>query len=165
MTTPTHILTGYMIGEWFIAKGALPIGMAGLAITVSILAANGPDFDVILYRTFSGHRNSPLHTPFYWFIPLSIMTLTVALLGYRILSAISIMIDINVFLHFLMDSISIGCGIRWLAPFKQQEYGLVFARGNVGSFKAHVKNNLRYPVILLDVVFWIYFLAIGRRLF
>jgi membrane-bound metal-dependent hydrolase YbcI (DUF457 family) len=166
MTTPTHIMAGYLIGQWFVARNIIPSNMLNLALTVGIVAANGPDFDVIIFHKALGHRNSPFHVPWNWFKPLAAITAVSLFWNNRVFMAFTLLAQVNVFLHFMMDSITTGQGIRWLAPFSKKDFGLVFARGHIDtSIKEFVKVNLRYPVLLFDVLFWVYFFKIGRHLF
>jgi hypothetical protein len=164
MTTPTHIFTGYLLGQWFVTSGLIPPGMSNLAIAAGILAANAPDVDVFFYSKGLGHRKSPLHAPLNWFIPLSVLTL-ITLIFNRTTAMFLILIDVNILIHFIMDSISIGQGIRWLYPFRDRDYGIVFAPGCERNFNTFAKNYLRYPVVILEFVFWFYFFAVGRHLF
>jgi membrane-bound metal-dependent hydrolase YbcI (DUF457 family) len=166
MTTPTHIMTGYLIGQWFITRGLIPTNLATTAIAVGMVAANAPDMDVFVYRKALGHRGSPFHVPWNWFKPLAIFSLIGLLWNNRIVMAFSVLVQLNVFMHFVMDSITTGQGIRWLEPFSKKDIGLVFARGHIDtSVKEFIKVNLRYPVLLADVFIWIYFFSIGRHLF
>jgi membrane-bound metal-dependent hydrolase YbcI (DUF457 family) len=165
MTTPTHSIAGFLISKWFITAGLIPPEMKGVALAVGIIAANGPDFDVIFSHQLFEHRNSAFHIPMYWVVPIVTLILLFFSLGLYILSIFLLIILLCVIAHFLMDSICVDSGIRWLAPYNQHEYGIRFVKTSATDFKTYLNNNLKYPLLIIDLAVWIYFLTWGRFLF
>jgi membrane-bound metal-dependent hydrolase YbcI (DUF457 family) len=153
MTTPTHICTGYLIAQYVYSVGLISPEMLPAVTTVSILAANAPDFDVVAIRKMLNHRKSPLHVPFYWFTAFAVTGLIIKITGNRIAATYVSIIGINVLIHFLMDSISVGVGIRWLAPFRQKDFGIIFGKPSE-SVKSFMKNFFRYPIVYAEALFW-----------
>jgi len=161
MTTITHICTGYLISHYAYSIGLISPEMLPTATTISILAANGPDFDVVAIKKILNHRRSPLHVPVYWFIAFILAELFVKISGNKIMETYLLLIGINVLIHFLMDSIAIGHGIRWLAPFVQKDFGIIFGNPSK-NVKTFMKNFFRYPIVAGEVLLWIATLFIMR---
>lgn len=154
MTTITHICTGYLVSQYAYSLGLISPEMLPTITTISILAANGPDFDAVAIRKMLNHRRSPLHVPFYWFFAFAIAGLIIKLTGNKIAATYLLISGINVLLHFLMDSISVGHGIRWFAPFIQKEFGIIFGIPSE-DVKTFIKNFFRYPIVACEALFWI----------
>lgn len=156
MTTITHICTGYLISRYAYSLGLISPDMFPTITTVSILAANGPDFDVIFstLKKNLNHRESPLHTPFYWFITLIITYIISLITNNAMLATYIFIIGINVLIHFFMDSVAIGYGIRWLGPFIQKEYGIIFGKPSK-TVRDFMKDFFRYPIVVAEISFWI----------
>jgi hypothetical protein len=165
MTTPTHVITGYLLGQWFVASGLIPAQFTNVAIVVSIIAANGPDFDAFNVKKIMLHRLSKFHIPYNWFKPLSIITLIAFVSQIKIGIAFLLLIDLNIFIHFVMDSINVGHGIKWLFPYSDKDYGLVFSRNQTTTLKNYLIEVIKHPLIIIDFAIWYYFFSAGRYLF
>jgi hypothetical protein len=133
---------------------------------MAAVAANGPDFDTLYYRKLFGHRGSPFHVPFNWFLPLGLIGLISIVLQNRLALAFTGLFAAAVLSHFIMDSmICVDYGIRWLAPYSQKYFGIILSKTKGNNLTAYVRNNVRYPVLLLDVAFWIIAIIFRHRIF
>lgn len=94
------------------------------------------DIDFIFYgirHTFKlnryshRHRKTLLHsTPIYW-----IITIFIYFFGN---SVYALVFSVSAFSHLFLDTISSGCGIRWLWPFKDTRYRIKLIKPGLERF-------------------------------
>jgi membrane-bound metal-dependent hydrolase YbcI (DUF457 family) len=162
MTTITHICTGYIVSQIAIQTGLVSSEIIPHLPLVSMIAANAPDFDIVSVKHIPLHRLSAFHTPFYWFIFFVVSYGIISITHQRNLAVYLAIISMNVFLHFCMDSISLGRGIRWLMPFVKKDFGIIIGKPAVSAIDV-IKDNFKIPLILIETPVWIttYLLARG----
>jgi hypothetical protein len=162
MTTITHLCTGYLFAQILQSQGIIPDGMYHSITVVSMIAANAPDFDVIAIRKIMHHRTSVMHVPLYWAIGFIAAGIFAALTHNRSAALYIIVSGINVIMHFLMDSVAIGHGIRWLFPFSKKQFGIIFGTPSE-TVREFIRNFFKYPIVIGEIALWIatYFVKRG----
>lgn len=156
MTTPSHIAVGYMIAQGFVQAHLIAPNLVPYAYGVSIISANLPDLDVIIFRKLYDHRtNSPFHYPFTWwvvYVTLLVASLLDSFHGYLPLLYLSILCVLS---HFLMDSFGVNAGIRWFAPFHKKEYSFLQMETRPDDVREWVFRYLKHPIMLAEVALWV----------
>lgn len=127
MTTLTHAAVGYLIGREVLAAGLLPPQAANAVYLISILSANGPDIDGVLFpKNINNHRLSPFHYPFtWWVIFMTVMIYSTAGAEPRWILPYTYLAGGNVLIHFVLDTFAITNGIRWFGPFYKKSYSFL----------------------------------------
>lgn len=104
------------------------VELTGLIVTVGIAAALLPDVDVILLVLFPpikkiiGEHRSALHYPLLY-VPL------VAVVWIMFGTFWAILIGLGVLWHFIHDTMFLGWGLAWLAPFSKRKWKLFPVHG------------------------------------
>jgi membrane-bound metal-dependent hydrolase YbcI (DUF457 family) len=161
MTTITHVCAGYLISRYAFSLGLISPELLPAVTTVSILAANGPDIDVLNIKKCFNHRFSPFHIPLYWFIVFCVVIFVTSLANNTIAAQFVIIIGVNVFVHFILDTITVGSGIQWFAPFSKKIYGFQIQKP-INNFKTFFRTFIKNPSIYMEIMMWIATYGISR---
>lgn len=120
------ILSAIFVSSLFQVK------LTALFVFISILLAFLPDTDAVFTIIKKGiksldhrHRNI-FHYPIIYFLIGIFIALFIEL-------KFGVFFLINVFGHFLHDSIGIGWGVKWLWPFSRKLYKISFSESHAGK--------------------------------
>lgn len=151
MTTLTHTLFGIVLAKISVDAGMIP-ATSSVLYPLSIIAANLPDFDVLYVPMSKNHRESLMHTPLFWF---GIIGLLYAAGGiqHAFLPYIHI-VAIGIVSHFLLDTIDMRSGIRWLYPFNKKFFNVLHSVTNMHleDKKVFVKTYITHPVMIAESI-------------
>ncbi len=152
MTTPSHIAVGYMISQGFIQANLIPPNLAPYAIGVSIVSANLPDLDVIIFKKLYDHRtNSPFHYPFTWWLLYLTVFVSIVIANLQSLLPFVYLSLLSLVSHFLMDTFGVNAGIRWFAPFYKKEYSFLRMETRPNDVRVWVLRYLKHPIMIAEV--------------
>lgn len=153
MTIVAHTLAGLVIEQFFIQKGLIPQNTYAPLIAVTF--TNLPDIDVLFsLNDFWNHRKqSPFHMPFLWVLPLGIVAALAFFSGHRDILPFILLASIALLSHFILDSLGLFDGIRWLAPFNRKTMSFFKLHIQPNSMAKRVAQNLRHPVFYVQVAF------------
>ncbi len=154
MSTPTHILVGVGIAYW--TSLAYPQETWSFILPVSILTANLPDIDTLLYGISHRHRTeSPLHYPIVWILGMILAVVCLWLLGSPVPWERVWIISMGVGSHLILDTIGVNGGLAWLGPLHRHEYSLF---PMVKRRKTPLENAIIYihhPSFIIEIGIWV----------
>jgi membrane-bound metal-dependent hydrolase YbcI (DUF457 family) len=173
MLWPAHIGASYLAslaaiglargaGSDLRPRGVMAYGIAaGLAPDVdalpSILASGLPAFG----SGFGGHRLSAFHSPVF----AAVLCVLPLLLPVQNRKAWSLAGLIGVLSHLVLDSVTIGPGVRWLYPFSRELYGIdLFSRWYPADGRdTWMLEYLASPLFLIEIAIVVAAGAVWRR--
>lgn len=156
MTTLTHAAVGYLIGREVLAAGILPPQAAHAVYLISMLSANGPDIDGILFpKNIHNHRLSPFHYPFTWWVIFMTVMICATAEHARWLLPYVYLAGANVLIHFILDTFAINQGIRWFGPFYKKGYSFLSLVETPKTIKEWGKHYVKHPVMWSELFVWI----------
>lgn len=149
MTTLTHTLLGVVLAKISVDIGMIPMA-SQVIYPLGIIAANFPDFDVLYVPMSKNHRESLLHTPLFWLSLIGIAYAATVL--YPALLPYIHILTIGVLSHFLLDTIDMRSGIRWLYPFSTKFFNILHSVTDMHleNKKVFVKTYLTHPVMIAE---------------
>lgn len=156
MTTPTHIALGYLVAEGFTRLGLASPDAFDKTLLLSVIAANAPDADVLMFWKMRHHRiNSYLHYPVVWILLITGTALYLMFFLPTLLQIIPL-IMVNIMMHFILDTFGIEVGIRWAWPWKKTYYSFIPSRTDIPkSIGGFIRKYLTLPVLYIEIGFWI----------
>ncbi len=149
MTTLTHTLFGIVLAKISVDTGMIP-ATSQVVYPLGIIAANLPDFDVLYTPMSKNHRESLLHTPLFWLAIISVSYIVGALYP-TILPYIHIL-TIGIVSHFLLDTIDMRSGIRWLYPLNKKFFNMLHSVTDMHleDKKKFIKTYITHPVMRIE---------------
>lgn len=155
MFLPSHIASGYILGNALLRKGNSPWTTAPFLL-VLLIASILPDVDGIWSNTVAGHH-SILHTPIFWIFLFVGMTGLGMISNIRWMKPVSLAIFLGAILHLLTDWITARTvGIKWLYPFSDKSYFIFPIQPEQGQIP--IWNMVRDPYLSFymenEFLFW-----------
>jgi membrane-bound metal-dependent hydrolase YbcI (DUF457 family) len=152
MFVPSHIASGYLIGRAMKQSSWTTYPFMPVLLFASIF----PDIDGLFSSTVAGHH-SILHTPIFWIIIFTGMSLFNVFLKIDVIKPISFGIFLGAQLHLFTDWLTARTvGIQWLYPLSQKDYYLFQIqpeKGQVSIWKM-VQNPYFSFYMENKVLFW-----------
>lgn len=156
MTIPSHIAVGYMLARGFMAAHLIPSNLVPYVYGVSIVSANFPDMDAVLFKKIYDHRkNSPFHYPFTWWVMYMTTIILLVAEHQRFLLPLVYLSIAGTLSHFLLDTLGVNAGICWFAPFYKKEYSFLKLRKKPVNVKEWILHYITNPVMIVEVTLWI----------
>lgn len=122
-----HLPAGYISTKYIINKAqtiGLPLEDTKLYITVGLIAAMLPDFDMLYFYLIDNrqhlHHGYVTHLPVFWAVPISIWAILSVIFKNKQSLLLSIIVGLNVFLHLFLDTF-VG-KVRWLHPLSNMDF-------------------------------------------
>lgn len=149
-----HLPVGYFINRYLIKKLKLPLNKVWLGL--GILAALLPDLDYA-YWIFSNSQNNT-HRGYVTGYPLFYLTLfLLSVIIYSLIKKIwlksaIIVIFINIFIHFVLDTVFYG--IKWLYPLSGAYVGIYNVGGYGSGTGIQVPNYWNHWYWYLELLLW-----------
>jgi len=149
MTTLTHTLLGVVLAKISVDTGMIP-ATSEVIYPLGIIAANLPDFDVLYVPMSKNHRESLLHTPLFWLAIIGIAYAAAAL--YPAFLPYIHILALGVLSHFVLDTIDMRSGIRWLYPFNTKFFNILHSVKDMHleNKKEFLKTYLTHPVMIAE---------------
>ena len=153
MTFPSHIAVGYILAEGFLKAHLIPPNLVPYVYGVSIVSANFPDMDAVLFKKIYDHRtNSPFHYPFTWWLIYLTVFVSIVIANLQSLLPFVYLSILTLVSHFLMDTFGVNAGIRWFAPFHKKEYSFLRMEKRPDDVREWVLRYVKHPIMIVEVL-------------
>ncbi len=120
MTFFSHSVAGLAVGE-LVSKTINHSSNHFLILGISLLFSLLPDAN-ILWQNFKNHHKDFTHYPLFWLIFVLVLMVIEKIFFYN--TIISLLIFLNLVMHFFLDSFGFRNGVCLLYPFSKKEYSL-----------------------------------------
>jgi len=133
MVLPGHLSGGYLATGAVLSLFSLPLSSAEInaLYIIGTIAGEIPDIDLFAFyfekkkdshSSNDTHREYLTHTPFFWLIFSSIISLFGLIFSSSFVMILGLIVFVGTISHFILDSIDYG--IVWFSPFYKKRFAI-----------------------------------------